>query len=242
MAIPANLSQGQKSEKVRSILVRGSLGVGMLVSILSTFAYISQSSMLERAKNGVELTKAEIARNDGTIQMIAGVEVLLLIATGTLWLMWQYRAYTNLKLAGTGETNMTPASSVGWWFCPFINLVRPIQITTELFRRSENSNIHGIYSRATPPLFGFWWAFYILRNFMGRILGTSAIGETPSIEQLQNATTMGIVANMFDIVAGILALLVVTKITNIQQAMTSVEYTAPPSSPTPTVGGFDLGS
>ncbi|QYO65100.1 DUF4328 domain-containing protein [Leptolyngbya sp. 7M] len=47
------------------------------------------------------------------------------IATIVLFLVWLYRAHKNLFSLKPTHLDFSPGWAVGWWFIPFLNLVRP---------------------------------------------------------------------------------------------------------------------
>jgi hypothetical protein len=57
----------------------------------------------------------------------------------------------------------TPGWCVGWYFVPFANLVRPVQVMSEIWRASDPESGEGawISSRSTP-LLALWWGPYLL--------------------------------------------------------------------------------
>ncbi len=64
-------------------------------------------------QHGAVLTTADASANDGRERLIGRLSLLLFIGSGICWLMWQHRAYANLRLIGSGDTEYTPGWSVG---------------------------------------------------------------------------------------------------------------------------------
>jgi len=52
---------------------------------------------------------------------------------------------------GTRESRFTPGWAVGYWFVPFVNLVRPYQIVADLWLRSDVLNGEGSTERRNAP-------------------------------------------------------------------------------------------
>ena len=63
-----------------------------------------------------------------------------LLGTGIVWLAWLRGAYRNLALVGSKRSRFTPRRAVGYWFMPFVNLVRGYQVMKDLWLRSESMN------------------------------------------------------------------------------------------------------
>jgi hypothetical protein len=69
---------------------------------------------------------------DGTTQTLARLEIAGQILTAIVWFLWLHRAVANARSLGV-QTEATPGWSVGWWFIPFANVVKPYQILRSLF-------------------------------------------------------------------------------------------------------------
>ncbi len=54
---------------------------------------------------------------------------ITLIVTMILFLVWQHRAYSNLRPLGVPRPEFSSGWVIGSWFVPFLNLVHPFQIT-----------------------------------------------------------------------------------------------------------------
>jgi hypothetical protein len=142
--------------------------------------------------------------------------------------MWQHRAYANLRLIGSRDTEYTPGWSVGYWFIPIINLFRPYQITAELYRRSEIQNAHdSIGGLSGSPLVGAWWFAYLAWGGAGR-LAASLAKDAHTLPTLISATNVDLGAHMVGILATVLAMLVIRSIDRFQQAFpVTDQITAP---------------
>ncbi len=89
--------------------------------------------------------------------------------------IWIHRAARNLR--GLGRTGMTfsPAGCIGWYFVPFLNLVRPVKAMSELWRASASEADADGYGwmgagRATG-LVAVWWATWIIGNVISNVSG-----------------------------------------------------------------------
>lgn len=96
-----------------------------------------------------------------------GAAVLAAIAV----CVWMYRAAANLRAFGNPYLNYTPGWSVGWWFVPFANLVKPFQAMSEIVNASDPGNLGGDGYPAPPPtgLLGGWWAAWITSNVVANV-------------------------------------------------------------------------
>lgn len=84
-------------------------------------------------------------------QLTAVVSVLSsvsLIATGVVWVVWQFRAAKRVP----GLTRRSPGWHAGSWFIPVISLVFPYQNVSDLWKA---------IGRPRPAWLGLWWGLWI---------------------------------------------------------------------------------
>ena len=84
-------------------------------------------------------TRASSLRTLG-LGLVAVAGILVPLSTVALWLAWIHRAYSNLSFVGCKNRDWKGARLC--WFIPFVNLVRPFQVTRELWLRSACANCH----------------------------------------------------------------------------------------------------
>ncbi len=111
------------------IMLWTSLGF-QVISILSDFG---QMSLL----NG-RFTEAEAEANDARQALIGFGYLGVFIVTGVAFLKWIYRANLNCRGFGAQDMRFTPGWSVGYYFIPFLNLVRPYQSMKEIWQVSHD--------------------------------------------------------------------------------------------------------
>ena len=213
-----SLSAGKRLAHSRATLLLYLVIAGLVVKLVAIGSAWAQHEMLIGVQHGAALTTAEASANDARERLIGRLSLLLFIGSGICWLMWQHRAYANLRLIGSGDTEYTPGWSVGYWFIPLVNLLRPYQITSEIYRRSELQNGRDpIGGLSGPPLIGAWWFVYIAWGATFRfytIMGRDA----KTLPTLISATNIELTAHVVGLVAAILAIQVIRSIDRFQQA------------------------
>jgi Domain of unknown function (DUF4328) len=212
-----DLRSGVQSAHSRARIVLALLGLGLLSNVISIFSSMGQFMLLSSVLDGAQITDAQAAANDARQRGINIIQIAVFIATVIFWLLWQYRAYSNLSLVGSRDTEETPGWSVGYWFIPIINIFKPYQITAELWRKSELQNARdpiGGLSGGTPLVLA-WWIVYVLNGLAARLFG-SLVKSAKSVDELMTATMAGILSDVVGIVACILAILVVQRIDRFQ--------------------------
>jgi len=86
------------------------------------------------------------------------------IVTAILFLMWIYRS--NLNCHGFGAKNMkfTPGWSIGYYFIPFLNLVRPYQAMKEIWKVS--SDPANWQKQEINSVIRWWWGLWLVSGGM----------------------------------------------------------------------------
>jgi hypothetical protein len=105
------------------------------------------------------------------IGLIAILELAVRFICAVIFLIWLHRVYANLPVMGSRNLNYSPGWAVGWWFIPFLNLVRPYQVVKELYSESHIAvqDSGGEPSEATTENVGFWWGTFLISGFALRI-------------------------------------------------------------------------
>lgn len=142
----------------------------------------------------------------GMLQIVGGV------CTAVAWLRWLHRAYCNLALVGSKRATFTPGRAVGFWFIPFVNLVRPYQVVKDLWLRSASLNDRDAYDDLPAPAFVTgWWGCLVVYVL------SSVARDARSPVDLAAITEAGVAVDAIGIVAAALAVRVVWGIDLYQQ-------------------------
>jgi len=218
-----SLAVGKQVAHSRATVLRYIMIAVVVVKLVAIGSAWAQHEMLVGVEQGAELTTADASANDTREVLIGRLSLLLFIGAGICWLMWQHRAYANLTLIGSRDTEHTPGWSVGYWFIPLVNLFRPYQITAEIYRRSELLNGRDpIGGLSGPPLVGAWWFVYLVWG--GSIRFYTVIGrEAKTLPTLLSATNIELTSHVIGVVAAILAIQVIRSIDRFQQAFPETE-------------------
>ena len=152
-----------------------------------------------------------------------------LIVCGIAYLAWLSRAVENAPALGAGTPRHSPRGAIGWWFVPFANFVIPYQIVADLHDRLATAVDS---DRARPLLLG-WWLTWLGGNLIG--YGTRFTGSD-SIDQLKSAITVTMVSDALNLVAAVLAILVIRRILGRETARAGAPSTPVAPDPEPVVG------
>jgi len=159
-----------KSAKVLSYFV---IGIFVLIVGCLAIEILFSLALLKFPDSTIEL-------DDGSstpifyllIGLVGIVELLARIAAVVLLLIWEYRAFSNLSPLKARNLEFSPGWAVGWWFIPFMNLVKPYRVMKELWRGSDPDldPQNGLLSSSpeAPSSLGFWWGLFLISNIFGR--------------------------------------------------------------------------
>ena len=162
------------------------------------------------------------------------------IATAVIFLMWLYRACSNLPAFGAQKRfiGYSPGWAVGYFFLPFANLFMPYQAIKELWQKSQPPSEEALFSSSLSPpgVFPLWWGFWLACNFAGNIyfrLSTASASR-------QVIFSLGAAVDVFTIIAAWLATMVIKEIDERQTHAAGDVPAAPVPPPPPVFGASDM--
>ncbi len=215
------LSAGRAYKPPRS---RGKMAIAALVafclvSLVSIGSTAMQNELLDRIAAGQVISDDEIDSSDNRQQLVGLLGLATFIAAAVSLLSWQFRVSSNLSSLGAANQRFSPRWAVGWWFVPIMNVFRPYQVMAEIWRASDPSvardTVRWKASKAAA-LLGWWWALWLIGTYIGRISGKLfASGDTA--EDLILANQIGTVSILISIVVAVLAIFLVSRITDRQE-------------------------
>ncbi|MFN8018305.1 MAG: DUF4328 domain-containing protein [Acidimicrobiales bacterium] len=119
-----------------------------------------------QAVSGTTLTNADdLARVASIGGLVAWIFAFVLAA------IWCKRVFANLAgpLRSRG-LDYTPGWAAGWWFVPFANFVKPVQVVREAWKASspaEQPDSMAWKVAKAPATISIWWAFVVLSILVG---------------------------------------------------------------------------
>ena len=93
------------------------------------------------------------------------VNFLVLLSCLAIVGRWIYRASVNAH-AISSEMTISPGWTIGWYFVPFANLVKPFEAMREIWLASHESS--GTYEESVP-LLRVWWGLWLITNMLSWI-------------------------------------------------------------------------
>jgi len=158
------------------------------------------------------------------VGLFAIIEIPLRVITVVVFLIWLYRAYSNLSPLNARNLEFSPGWAVGWWFIPFANLVKPFQVVREVYNESsadfDPDSGFTTMPPGTPLEIGAWWATFIVSGFLYRLSDKLfGNGETPASEYFATVFLAGALCST---VAAVLAAYIVKAVNSRQIARLAI--------------------
>lgn len=209
------------------------LAICGVVDVLAIGSSYMQIQLLQSALGGGFIAPQEAEANDAREAIVALAQLGATLLTAIPYLIWMHRAHGNLPALGATKLQYSPGWAVGGWFVPFLNLVRPYQVTQEIWKYSQPDE-PGLEQQPTGSAYvGWWWGLWILSGIGGQISFRVGLNAGDDIEQLMLATWIDLGVGVIGIPLALLAIVVVRGISNNQEQRNQQSEFANADSSTP---------
>ncbi|MCX4674751.1 DUF4328 domain-containing protein [Streptomyces sp. NBC_01433] len=157
----------------------------------------------------------EADRADRLYYFAGGAQVLTLLATAVVFIIWFRRVRLNAEIFDASAHTMRPGWAVGGWFVPFANLWFPYRVAAGVWTASDRTRTDGGGRTATRAPLNLWWAAWVCWMLFGRYAsGRYSSATLP--QEIVDAATLVVASDVLGIVAAVLALLFVRGLTRMQ--------------------------
>ena len=144
--------------------------------------------------------------------------IVVTILSGITFLRWIYRANLNARgFIGARGMKFTPGWSVGWYFIPFLNLVRPYEAVREIWQVSKNPE--DWENQESPGSLKLWWGLWIASGILSQISFRISFQATDPTA-IQAGHWISILTDLLHIPLSIVAVKIVSEIFQMQKALT----------------------
>ncbi|MCM3298206.1 DUF4328 domain-containing protein [Streptomyces pseudogriseolus] len=175
-----------------------------------------------------------VGRADTAIAGSSALYLLGLIGTATLFIIWFHRVRHNAEVFAPDVQRRTPGWAIGGWFIPFANLWIPRGIAQDVLRAGQPDPWAGELRH--QRLLNSWWGLWIASNIFDR-LAARRYDAAEDPQAVHDAAGWLMTGSVLDIVAAVLALLFVRRLTADQNAKAMAGNPFPPEPQYPTAGG-----
>jgi hypothetical protein len=194
-----------------SAVLRASLGVYMAVAAIGLWSGWLEIDLLQRAADGATVTEAEAAASDSRQALLGGLNFLVILITGIMFLTWTYLSNRNARALGATGMHFTPGWAVGWYFIPVAMLWKPYQALKETLKASHPDSIEDWRDAPPPTILPIWWTLWIVSAFVDQAVLRAAF-RAETVEQLLASSWIQLISNSLALPLGLVAIAIVGKL------------------------------
>ncbi|QDN80004.1 DUF4328 domain-containing protein [Streptomyces sp. S1A1-7] len=204
------------------------LGVVVVVGLFSIWAGVKVYDVTGTIVAGEagEAVQRDAVHADSVMAAVGVVQVASLVATVVVYLVWFHRVRINAEVFDPFGHEMGRAWT-GWgWFVPVVNLWFPRRIMLNTWDASRPAG-----TRTSHGLVNAWWVMWTITLFVGRA-GFESYRKAETATDLYVAVGDVLFADVTGVVAAVLAILVVLRLTRMQNEK-ALRGPVPPGEPVP---------
>ncbi|WP_229925429.1 DUF4328 domain-containing protein [Streptomyces longispororuber] len=203
------------------------LGVVAATDLWALWAGLGQRRILDRALAGEygEAFQREVEDADSRYALAGGMQFVALGLTAVVFLWWFRRVRVNAEIFVPEAHTKGRGWALGGWFVPVVNLWIPRRVTSDIWDASvpgpevaERLAPVGWDPREPRPahaLVNAWWLVWVVGFFAGRAAGR-LYRDAETVQEYVTGVHWMMVADALDVVAAVLAVVVVHRITTMQ--------------------------
>ncbi len=194
----------------RAAAITAMFGILFVIDLALIGAALLNLDLIERLRGGEDVPNSDLDANDTRLGSIALGNIAVSFACVVLFIRWLHLAYRNVDSISPSYRRFDTGWAIGSWFVPFLNLVRPMQIVTDVWHSGKPIGMR-------PPAWialgwlGLWgmWIYNRIAD------GDPAAGSPAEMEK---GTNQVIVSFAMHAVLAVLAICVVRSLTKRQEA------------------------
>jgi hypothetical protein len=177
--------------------------------VVESLSWVS-SAMQLHLLNNLPVTEEAATANDNREALMGIAFLVTYIVTMVFFGCWIVSAHKTVRSLGAEGMTISPGWAVGYYFIPFINLVRPYTAMKELWMASVDPQ-HAS-SQTVPSFLSGWWALWIINGVVGQIIFRMS-KNAEGIEMLKVLTVMNLVGGVLGVALSLVAIKLVKGIT-----------------------------
>ncbi|HEX8117701.1 MAG TPA: DUF4328 domain-containing protein, partial [Pyrinomonadaceae bacterium] len=234
---PAGLTASEpfESAHTRATVVVVLFALYVVVALAAVAANVAQLALPPVVLAAAEEGGEQLTLGDLFQFIIALATLCVFVALVVAFCLWLHRAAKNLRALGNKNMEHSPGWAVGSFFVPFVNLVVPYKAVKEVWLKSDPSahieeGVMFTAPSSTPPLVLGWWIAWLVSNFLGRL--SWRLQDNSTLGTHDFVVGVDIISDLANVVAAVLAVLVVRGIDRRQaeraRHVTYIPHTPPP--------------
>ena len=199
------------------------LVISILLAVFAAAALIHRASVVDDLTGSFSIPSfQDIKDADDQVKATIALLELAAVATGIVWIVWQYRFAKNAQ-ALRGNYGLAAGWAIGGWFIPFAWLVLP---QLQLFQAAKASDPdippgQSSASGRAPASVAAWWVAYVLAGVLFSISSLmrpneNTFGGFSDIDRFARADRIGAFASLVLIIAAVIAIVMVRALSDRQ--------------------------
>ena len=139
----------------------------------------------------------------------------------------------NARALGARHLEFSPGMAIGWYFVPFLNLIKPYQAMKEIYQASTGAERW--QGQPVSVLLGPWWALWLASSFAGNASFRLAL-KAEEVDALMTANRVTLVADLLSLPLCLVFLALMARIHAMQMrrhAAGAADHAAAPGDPLP---------
>ncbi|MFF1417328.1 DUF4328 domain-containing protein [Streptomyces sp. NPDC058280] len=173
-------------------------------------------------------TDADLDRADWLYAGSGVAQLVALLAAAVVFIIWFVRVRKNAGVFAPDRHRMGPGWAIGSWFVPFGNFWLPRRVAGDIWAASTQDEPDGSRRPVSYALVNAWWAAWVCTLLLGRY-GSRMYDQAEEADAVREAAGVLFAADLVDVLAAVLAILFVRKLTRMQH----LKATQGPLAPAP---------
>lgn len=192
------------------------LAVGAVVALLSAWGKLTTwQNMKEVLADPTGADRSGMASTDMLNALVGLVQSTTILATSVVFIVWFHRVRCNAEVFRPDGFSQSAGWAIGGWFVPIANLFFPYRTARETWDASTQYAPDGSYRSVSGAPVVAWWLASVAAWFIDGLASyqdRKAVGAAA----VRDASSLGVVADLLIVVAAVLAVLFVRKLTALQ--------------------------
>lgn len=194
------------------------LGAAAAVHLFSAGAGAYEQSWLRGFAGDTHFDDLELGLSPALTVLAGVLQLLTMLPTAVVFIVWFHRVRSNGGIFRPDAFTLSRGWAIGAWFVPAANLVLPCRIALQTWRASTQRGPDGSDRPASVAPLMSWWVLWVLTAIVGRVF-SKIYTAADTVDELLAAGLLGIAADLGTVIAGVLAVLFVRRLTAMQNTM-----------------------
>lgn len=182
-----------------------------VIQIVAAVVDLWYASLVDRmVADPDSVTAAEIDTGDLVWGLSGIAETALFLVAIVAFLVWLFRVRANAEVLAPGHHRRGKPWLIFGWVVPIVNLWFPKQIVDDIWSASSR------VARSPRGLFHAWWAAWLIGVWGARVASRLLL-RADDLQTIADAARFDAISNVLMLIAAVLAIGIIRKITTAQE-------------------------